>query len=176
MFVIIFFYRVIEQFYPSQREKNHNTKLTSQIINNPRANVVTIVNNLTSLREVNRLELHDGCSKPDKFEPSSSHLIYAVNITSLPPKIWRPKPKNNYNPMVCTDDDESLYIFKHCGKTMKRTPLWTPKPRKDLIPQNYSFCQQELDDSFNIDYMTDNFTCQVILQLIKDNWDYFCEV
>ena len=105
-----------------------------EIINTPSANVVTIVDNLTSLREDNRSELHDGCYRPDKFESTSFPSISVVNIISVPPNIWRPKPKNNYKPMVYTNVDEDLYIFKAYGKIMKLTPPWTPRPRSDVIP------------------------------------------
>ena len=59
---------------------------------------------------------------------------------------------------------------------MKHTPSWTPKPRSDIIPWNSFLWQQELDNNFNIDSMTDNFTRQAILQIIEDNWDSFCEI
>ena len=78
--------------------------------------------------------------------------------------------------MVCTDVDEDLYTFKSYGKTMKRAASWTPMPRSDVIPWNYSLCHQELDDNFNIDSMTDDFTHKTVLQIIKDDWDYFCKV
>ena len=105
-----------------------------QTINNSSANVVTIVNNPSSLREDNKLPLHDGCSTPDKFESPSSSSFSAVNIISSPPKIWRPTLKTNYKPMVCTDVDEDIYTFKSHDKTMKRAKSWTPRPRSDVIP------------------------------------------
>ena len=105
-----------------------------------------------------------------------SSSIFAISIISIPPKIWRPTPKNNYKPMVCTNIDEDLYAFKHYGKTMKRTPSQTSRPRSDVIPWNSSLYQQALDANFNIDFMTDDFTHQAILQIIKDNWDSFYEV
>ena len=78
--------------------------------------------------------------------------------------------------MVCTYIDEDLYTFKSYGKTMKRAESWTQRPRSVVIPWFFSLCQQELDDNFNIDSMTDDFTHKVFLQIIKYNWDYFCEV
>ena len=71
-----------------QNEKtNYKPEPISQKINTPSANVVTIVNNITSLREDNRLEPHDGYYKPDNFKSTSSPSIFAVNILSVPPKI-----------------------------------------------------------------------------------------
>ena len=78
--------------------------------------------------------------------------------------------------MVCTDVDEDLYTFKSYGKTMKRAESWTPWHRSDIIPWNFPLCQHELDDNFNIDSLTDDFTRNAVLQIIKDNWDSFCEV
>ena len=49
-------------------------------------------------------------------------------------------------------------------------------PRSDVIPWNTSLFQQELDDNFNIDFMTDDFTRKAVLHIIKDNWHYFCDV
>ena len=94
-----------------QNEKtNYNPKLIYQIINTLSANVVTIVNNPSSLMENIDLPLHDGCYTPAKIVSSLS--FSAINIISIPPKIWRPKPKNKYKPMVCTDVDEDIYTFK----------------------------------------------------------------
>ena len=56
---------------------------------------------------------------------------------------------------------------------MKHNPSWTPRPRSDIIPWNSSLCQKEMDDNFNIDSMTDDFTRQAYLQIIKDSWDSF---
>ena len=84
--------------------------------------------------------------------------------------------KNSYKPMICTDVDEDIYIFKTYGKTMKHTPSWTPRPRFDIISWNSSLYQHHLYGNVNIDSMTDNFTRQYFLQIIKDSWDYFCEV
>ena len=81
--------------------------------------------------------------------------------------------KNNYKPMVCTDVNEDLYTFKSYGKTMKRAKSWTPRHRSNIIPWNSSLCQQELDDNFNIDSLIEDFTRNAILQIIKDNWDFF---
>ena len=40
----------------------------------------------------------------------------------MPPKIWRPKAKNNYKPIIFDDVDDDLYVLKRYGKAMKRTP------------------------------------------------------
>ena len=71
--------------------------------------------------------------------------------------------------MVCTDVDENIYFFKAYVKTMKHSPSYIPIPLFDVIPWSFSISQQELDEDFNIDSMTDSFTRQVVLQIIKDN-------
>ena len=78
--------------------------------------------------------------------------------------------------MVSTNLDEDLYTFKSYGKKMKRAESWTLRPRSDVVPWYSSLCQQELDENFNIDIMTDDFTRKAVLQIMKDNWDSFCEV
>ena len=133
MFAILFVYSLIALSFKT-RKQNNKAKLIYQTINTPCDNVVTIVNNPSSLREDNELPLHDGCSPPDKFESPFSPSFPAVNIISVPPKIWRPDPQNNYKPMVCTYIDEDLYTFKSYGKTMKRAESWTQRPRSVVIP------------------------------------------
>ena len=147
-----------------------------QTINNSSANVVTIVNNPSSLREDNELPLHDGFSTPGKFESPSSHSFSVVNIISVPPKIWQQNLKDNYKHMVRTDVDKDLYTFKSYGKTMKHADSWIPKFRSGVILWNSSLCQQKNDDNFNIGSMTDDFIRKAVLQIIMDNWDFLCEV
>ena len=57
---------------------------------------------------------------------------------------------------------------------MKRAESWTLRPCSGVIPWHTSLCQQELDDNFNIGFMTDYFIRNAVLQIIKDNWDSFC--
>ena len=40
---------------------------------------------------------------------------------------------NNYKPIIYTDVDDDLYVLKHYGKSMTRSPAWTPHLRSDLI-------------------------------------------
>ena len=68
-------------------KRNYNPKLIYQTINTPSSNVVTIVNNSSSLREDINLPLHDGCSTPENFASHSSPSFSAVNIISVPLKI-----------------------------------------------------------------------------------------
>ena len=77
--------------------------------------------------------------------------------------------------MVCTDVDDDIYIFKNYGKALKHTPSWRLRARSNLIPWNSFLFQQELDHNFNIDSMIDSYTRRAALQIIKDNWDFFCE-
>ena len=78
--------------------------------------------------------------------------------------------------MICTDVDDDLYIFKPLGKSIKCAASWTPRPRSDVIPWNISLFQEELDNNFNIGSTTDESNRNAVIQIIKDNWDSFCEV
>ena len=51
----------------------------------------------------------------------------------MPPKIWRPKAKNNYKPNIYTDVNDDLYVLKHFGKSMARSPTWKSSPRSAII-------------------------------------------
>ena len=107
-----------------QQRKDIETKIQESIIQNEKTNYKAKLIYQTifpsSLRGYIELPLHDGCSTPEKFTSKSSPSFSAVNVISVTPNIWRPKPKNNYKPMVCTYVDEDLYSFKPYGKTMKR--------------------------------------------------------
>ena len=45
-----------------------------------------------------------------------------VNFITGPQKIWRPKMVNNYKPIIYTDVDDDVYVLKHYGKSMTRSP------------------------------------------------------
>ena len=61
----------------------------------------------------------------------------------MPPKIWRPKAKNNYKPIIFDDVDDDLYVLKRYGKAMKRTPALKPRPRDEPYPleRKYFSCR-----------------------------------
>ena len=82
---------------------------------------------------------------------------------------------NNYKPIIYTDVDEDLYVLKHFGKSMKRSPTWKPRPRSDLILWDESSSLPELNKDLDIDVNMDPTLKQSILTIIKDNWDSFCE-
>ena len=50
----------------------------------------------------------------------------------MPPKIWRPKAKHNYKPIIYTDVNDDLYVLKRLGKFMTRSPTWNPCLLTDL--------------------------------------------
>ena len=82
---------------------------------------------------------------------------------------------NNYKPIIYTDVDDDLYVLKHYGKSMTRSPTWTPRPRSDLILWDESSSLPELNKDLTIDVNMDPTLKQSILTIIKDNWDSFCE-
>ena len=99
-------------------------------------------------------------------------LVYVITVL---PKIWRPKAKNNYKPISYNDVDDDLYVLKHYGKEMIRSPTWTPRPRNDLILWNESSFLPELNKYLRINTSMDHIIKHAILTIIKYNWDSFCE-
>ena len=51
-----------------------------------------------------------------------------------------------------------------------------PRPYSDIIPWCQALYQQEFDNNFNIASIVSDSTRQVVIQIIHDNWDSFCEV
>ena len=98
-----------------------------------------------------------------------------VHVITVPPKIWRPKAKNNYKPITYNDVDDDLYVLKRYGKEMIRSPTWTPRPRNDLILWNESSFLAELNKDLRINASMDPSIKHTIITIIKDNWDSFCE-
>ena len=99
-------------------------------------------------------------------------LVYVITVS---PKIWRPKATNNYNPITYNDVDDDLYVLKHYGKTMIRSPTWTPRPRNNFILWNESSFLAELNKYLRINASMDPSINHAIITIIKDNWDSFCE-
>ena len=56
-----------------------------------------------------------------------------INVITFPPKFWRKKAINKYDPILYDDVDEDLYVFKSFDKSMTRTPHFVTLPRSDLI-------------------------------------------
>jgi len=57
------------------------------------------------------------------------------NSLTVPPKNWWPKAKNNYKPINYEDIDDDLFVLEHFGKTMKRSPTWTHRPRSSFLAE-----------------------------------------
>ena len=90
-------------------------------------------------------------------------------------KLAAKSEKNNYKPINYNDVDDDLYVLKHFGKAMKRSPKWIPRPRTNLILWNESSFLAELTKDLTIDTTMNPTTKQSILTIIKDNWDSFYE-
>ena len=101
------------------------------------------------------------CSLPHlDFNKYSSHILpyhqisnifsnpitslSSINVITVPLKIWRKKPVNEYTPIIYDDVDEDLYVFKSFGKIMKRSSHFTPHPRSDLILWDKSVDEPEV--------------------------------
>ena len=85
---------------------------------------LNIFNNLSPLKNRTRSNLHNGSCLSDKIESIFPPLTTTVNVNFISTKSWRPNPKKNYKPMLCTDVDEDLksthifvnqWLFHHHG-------------------------------------------------------------
>ena len=98
-----------------------------------------------------------------------------MQVITVPPKIWRPKAKNNYKPTVCTDVNDELYVLRSYGKSIIRSPKWKSHLRTDLILWDESSFTCELVKDLRIDNGIDPTIRQSVINIIHDNWDSFCE-
>ena len=109
-------------------------------------------------------------SFPNPLVPSS-----LINVITVPPKFWRKKPINKYNPVPYDDVDEDLYLFKSFGKSIKRTQKFSHRPRSDLIIWDKLIDNTELVRDLHIGQDIDVTIRQSIITIIQDNWDSFCK-
>ena len=56
------------------------------------------------------------------------------------------------------------------------SPLQTSRHRFDIIPFFVSLLQKQFDKNFNITSTVSDSTRQVVIHIINNNWDSFCEV
>ena len=76
-----------------------------QTINTSSNNLVPSFTNPSPLKDRTRFIIHDGSSQPDRVKSISSPFVSTVNVIYVPPKICRPKLKNNYKSILYTDVD-----------------------------------------------------------------------
>ena len=74
-----------------------------------------------------------------------------INVITVPPKFWRKKPVNKYNPILYVDVDENLYVFKSFRKSIERSWSFTHRSRSDLIIWNKLIDKAELVRDFHIE-------------------------
>ena len=74
----------------------------------------------------------------------------SIIVITVPPKFWRKKAVNKYDPILYDDVDEVLYVFKSFGKSMTHTPHFVPRPRSNLILWNKTIDQPELQRDFHV--------------------------
>ena len=67
---------------------------------NTSSDKLVFFNSPSPLKDMTRSNLHHGSCLPDKIESIYLPLATTVNVISILPKIWRPKPKNNDKPMI----------------------------------------------------------------------------
>ena len=100
-------------------------------------------------------------SFPNPLDPSS-----LINVITVPPKFWRKKPINKYNPVPYDDVDEDLYLFKSFGKSIKRTQNFSHRPRSDLIIWDKLIDDAELVRDLHIGQDIDATIRQSIITII----------
>ena len=82
---------------------------------------------------------------------------------------------NSYKSIIYTDVDDDLYVLKHYSKSMTRSPIWTPRPRSDLVLWDEPSSLNELNKDLTIDVSMDPSLKQSIITIIKYNRGSFCE-
>ena len=83
-----------------------------------------------------------------------------INVITVPPKFWRKKPVNKYNPILYVDVDENLYVFKFFRKSIERSWSFTHRSRSDLIIWNKLIDEAELVRYFHIEQDIDAYIRQ----------------
>ena len=76
---------------------------------------------------------------------------------------------NKYKPIIYTNVNDDLYVLKHYGKSMTRSPAWTLRSRSDLILWDETSSLTELNKDLTVDVSMDPTLKQSIITNIKDN-------
>lgn len=97
-------------------------------------------------------------------------------VIDVPPKIWRPKQKNYFQPQETLHDvDEGVFMFEKLGKCVfKLSEQWKDSERDDVIEFNPEKDEEELQKNFKIGTTVEPKVKERITELIKKYWDCFC--
>ena len=145
------------------------SKVNLNLINTTSINFVTgVTSSTTEHQQDTNSRQHTFTSINNQF--LSSLLPHpAINVITVPPKIWREKTITKYKPIIYDDVDEDLYLFKPFGKCVKRSSSWELRIRSDLIHWNESLGSPELERIFCVRYKVDDFTRRCAISIIKTN-------
>ena len=99
----------------------------------------------------------------------------AINVITVPPKIWKKKPENRYTPILYNNIDIKRYVFKSFGKSIKRSLHFNPCPRSDLIFWDKLVDKPELVRDIHIWNDIDPSIRQSIINIIQEHLYFFCE-
>ena len=94
-------------------------------------------------------------------------------VISIPPKIWRPKPKCKYTVPPESDIDEELFIFPSFGKSLSRPKYIYSNDRLDIIVWNPSLHQTEFDKVVSIPTDLEPRLHTALSHVITRHWDSF---
>jgi hypothetical protein len=101
-----------------------------------------------------------------------SRLAYVIQT---PPKVWRPRPQNNYIPVdYGSEFDDDLFMFPKCGKSLRRIEHLPNVPdRTDIHLWDPEVDQDEFDKIISIPSTLDPVLKAELTSVIQDNWDCF---
>ena len=105
----------------------------------------------------------------DFITPTSS-----LQVIIVLPKIWPPKAKSRYKPIVFIDMDYDLYILSTYGKVTTRSPQWKLRSITYLVIWDKYFFNSELTKDLRIDKNIDPTIRQSVIQIIHNNKNSFC--
>ena len=99
-------------------------------------------------------------------------------LIETPPKVWRPKVKNQYIPCTHTTDiDDGFFDYQCYGKTFFRpkTVTTTPSTRNDIIVFDGAADDTELESNLKVGTNVDPTFRQRVKDVIIKYWDCFCK-
>ena len=101
----------------------------------------------------------------------------SVFLIETPPKIWRPKVKNQYVPIDNTDDiDDGIFDYTAYGKTFFRPKgNWKTYTRNDILTFDPAVDMAELEKGLKIGAQVPSTTRRRIIDIIQRYWDCFAK-
>ena len=101
----------------------------------------------------------------------------SVFLTSLPPKIWRPKLTSKHKtPYYANDIDDGIFYCADFGNCVFLSDLSWEDSKLNYLIEFFNYCvTAELEKNLNIGNNVDDPTRDNIIQMIEKCWDRFCK-